>query len=81
MGKKDIYKNVHHRNALTFYYTIQTFNYPEKEFCFEISMGKGENTRNQHFLLFPNVFSGQVQIFVMPERVKSLLTEHGICNY
>ena len=37
-------------------HTIPTFNNPEKE-SFEKIVGKRENAGNQHFLLFPNVFT------------------------
>ena len=42
--------------ALTLYYMILTFNDPEKK-PFENNMEKGENAGNQHFLLFPTMFS------------------------
>ena len=35
---------------------IATLNYPEKK-PDEIFVGKGENAGNQHFLLFPTMFS------------------------
>ena len=42
--------------GLTLYHTILTFNEPEKK-PYENMVGKGENSDNQHFLLFPrNVF-------------------------
>ena len=42
--------------GLTLYYTIPTFNDPEKERPFENIVGKGENAGNQHFPLFPKYF-------------------------
>ena len=44
-----------HKNELTLYHTIPTFNDPEEE-GFENIAGKGENAGNQHFLLFPQCF-------------------------
>ena len=40
---------------ITLYYTIPTFNDPDKE-AFKNIVGKGENAGNQHFLLFPQCF-------------------------
>ena len=43
-------------NRLTLYHTIVTFNNPETR-AFENIVRKGENAGNQHFLLFPTMFS------------------------
>ena len=43
--------------ALTLYQRTQTFNDPGKKKPFENIVGKGENAGNQHFLLFPTMFS------------------------
>ena len=40
----------------TLYHTITTFNDPDKD-AFWKHCGKGENAGNQHFLLFPTIFS------------------------
>ena len=43
---------------LTFYQTTPHFNNPKalKKKPYEVIVGKGENTGNQHFLLFPHCF-------------------------
>ena len=41
----------------TLHPTIPTFNTPGKKKTFENIVGKGENAGNQHFLLFPTMFS------------------------
>ena len=54
------------RATLTLYHTIPTLNDPEKKKPFENIVGKGENTGNQHFLLFPQCllpFPKQISIF------------------
>ena len=43
-------------DELTLYHTILTFNDPRKK-PLENIVGKGENAGNQHFLLFPTLFS------------------------
>ena len=42
---------------VTLYLTIPTFNDIEKKKAFENLVGKGENAGNQHFLLFPKMFT------------------------
>ena len=42
---------------LTLYHTIPTFNDPKEEGTGKHWGGKGENAGNQHFLLFPSMFS------------------------